>query len=59
MKVGDLVAYSSPGITRDYVGLIVGVGKWAGNCDIKVLWAHEKAPLTQKSFHVKVISASR
>ena len=59
MKVGDLVKYASPEITGNFVGLIVEVGAWSANCDIKVLWCHEKVAVTQASYHVKVINESR
>tara|TARA_Y100000310_G_C20449338_1_gene699914 strand:+ start:101 stop:304 length:204 start_codon:yes stop_codon:yes gene_type:complete len=58
MKVGDLVTYSSPAITGNFVGIVVEVGAWTGNCDIKVLWSHEKVAVTQKSFHLKAINES-
>ena len=59
MKVGDLVTYSSPAITGNFVGLIVEVGAWTGNADVKVLWTHENVALTQKSSHLRVINESR
>ena len=59
MKVGDLVTYSSAAITGNFVGLITEVGKYTGNADVKVLWAHENEPITQKSSHLKVINESR
>ena len=58
MKVGDLVTYNSPAITGNFVGLITEVGKYTGNTDVKVLWAHENEPLTQKSFHLKLLTNS-
>ena len=57
--VGDLVTYSSPAITGNYAGLVTEMGEWQGNADVKVLWTHEKEPITQKSFHLKVIHESR
>ena len=57
--VGDLVTYSSAVITGNYAGLVTEVGEWQGNADVKVLWTHEKEPITQKSFHLKVIHESR
>ena len=59
MKVGELVTYSSPAITGNFVGLVTEVGAWTGNADVKVLWTHEKVALTQKSSHLKVIHESR
>lgn len=58
MKVGDLVTYRVK-MMRPMIGLVVEVGIYAGNADVKVLWTHEKAALTQKSSHLKVISESR
>ena len=62
MKVGDLVTYSSPAITGNFVGLVTEVGHWTGplfaNCDVKVLWAGESEPATQKSFHLKLLTNS-
>ena len=57
MKVGNLVTYSSPAITGNFVGLVTEIGVWTGNADVKVLWTHEKEPLTQKSSHLKVIGS--
>ena len=59
MKIGDLVTYSSPAITGNFVGLVTEVGEWTGNADVKVLWTHEKVAITQKSFHLRVINESR
>ena len=56
MKVGDLVTYASPAIIGKFAGLVVEVGKYTGNADVKVLWTHENEPITQKSFHLKVVS---
>ena len=57
MKVGDLVTYNSPAITGNFAGLVIEVGEWTGNADVKVLWTHEKVALTQKSSHLKVVSS--
>jgi hypothetical protein len=59
MKVGDLVTYKSAGISESFAGLIVEVGAWTGNADVKVLWQHEKVALTQKAAHLKVINEAR
>jgi hypothetical protein len=58
VKVGDLVTYASPAITGNFVGLVTEVGKWTGNADVKVLWAHENVALTLKSSHLKVLTNS-
>ena len=59
VKVGDLVTYNSLEILERFIGLIIEVGEYPGNADIKVLWTHEKVALTQKSSHLKVINESR
>ena len=56
MKVGDLVTYSSPAITGNFVGLVTEVGKYTANADVKVLWAHENVALTLKSSHLKLVA---
>ena len=58
MKVGDLVTYSSPAIFGNYAGLVTEIGKYTGNCDVKVLWTHENEPITQKSVHLKLLTTS-
>ena len=67
MKVGDLVTYtfqSTRWRARKSVdvGLIVEVGKYTGNADVKVLWSGSTEAITQKSSHlsyVREINASR
>ena len=59
MKVGDMVTYASTEISGRFIGLIVEVGVYISNTDVKVLWTHEKVALTQKSSHLKVINESR
>ena len=59
MKVGDLVTYASTEISDRFIGLIVEVGVYISNTDVKGLWTHEKVALTQKSSHLKVINESR
>jgi hypothetical protein len=58
MKVGDLVTYSSPAITGNFVGLITEVGGWTGNADVKVLWTGSTEAVTQKSSHLKLLTFS-
>jgi hypothetical protein len=55
VKVGDLVTYSSSGISDNFVGLVTESGVWTGNCDVKVLWNTEEESVTQKSCYLKVI----
>ena len=55
MKVGDLVGHYLG--DEHPVGLVIEVGKYAGNADVKVLWNGTTVPLTQKSMYLKVISA--
>ena len=65
MKVGDLVTYNSEQHWAEglnIVGLVVDVGMFAGNKDVKVLWNSRRdawANNTYKSEHLEVISASR
>ena len=61
MKVGDLVTYRSSAITGNFLGLIVEVGQWTGNCDVRVLWCHEEANPSQtcKSSYLRVVNESR
>jgi|TARA_R110002126_G_scaffold108614_3_gene245246 hypothetical protein len=54
---GDLVTYNSEFQLGNFAGLVIEVGSWQGNTDVKVLWTHEKVALTQKSSHLKVISS--
>ena len=61
MKVGDLVTYAFQGARWRKgqsvdVGLVVEVGKWTGNADVKVLWAGQPEAVTQKSGHLKLLS---
>tara|TARA_Y100000034_G_scaffold4200_1_gene4953 strand:+ start:115 stop:354 length:240 start_codon:yes stop_codon:yes gene_type:complete len=55
VKIGDLVTYSSNGISDNFVGLVTESGAWTGNCDVKVLWNTEEESVTQKSCYLKVI----
>jgi len=55
VKVGDLVTYSSSGISNNFVGLVTERGAWTGNCDVKILWNTEEESVTQKSCYLKVI----
>ena len=61
MKVGDLVSYAfqaqraHKGLSID-VGLVVEVGKWTGNADVKVLWHGSSEAITQKSEHLRLIA---
>ena len=56
MKVGDLVGhYLGDGHP---VGIVVEVGVYAGNADVKVLWFGTHKPITQKSMYLKVVNAA-
>jgi hypothetical protein len=57
MKVGDLVTH--PGV-RDtkQVGLVIEVGKYRGNGDVKVLWAKRNRPTVQQSLYLKVLTTA-
>jgi len=60
MKVGDLVTYAFQA-GRDAgmdVGLIVEIGKYTGNADVKVLWTGSTEAVTQKSDHLKLLTSS-
>lgn len=57
MKVGDLVQ-TNERAGEDYVGIIIEVGVYTGNRDIKVLWEDGRV-LTYKSKYVKVANESR
>jgi len=65
VKVGDLVTYNSEQRWAEglnIVGLVVDVGVFAGNKDVKVLWNNRRdawANNTYKSEHLEVISESR
>jgi hypothetical protein len=54
MKVGDLVTYTFQSARwrkgqSVNVGLIVEVGKYTGNTDVKVLWTNTPNAQTEKS----------
>ena len=67
MKVGDLVTYAfqtlrwQKGQSVD-VGLVVEIGKYTGNADVKVLWMGPGAAapyaITQKSDHLRLVDKS-
>ena len=67
MQVGDLVTYAfqaarwRKGQSVD-VGLVVEIGKYTGNADVKVWWfgpgRHSPEPITQKSSHLSLIDKS-
>jgi len=40
------------------VGLIVEIGKYTGNADVKVLWTGSTEAVTQKSDHLKLLTFS-
>jgi hypothetical protein len=54
VKVGDLVTI---GNTKQ-VGLVTEVGKYAGNGDVKVLWAKQTEVYVQQSSFLRVLTAS-
>ena len=60
MKVGDLVTYSFQsfrwrvGRSVD-VGLIVEIGKYTGNADVKVLWKGKVGLQTDASQHLRLV----
>ena len=58
MKVGDLVTWKNHDV--DMVGLIVEIGKYAGNGDVKVLWSgiDSYEPHVQNSKFLKLLTSS-
>ena len=59
MQVGDLVTYSFqlPRWRKGesvHVGLVIETGKYAGNCDCKVLWAGHANPTTESWVHLSL-----
>ena len=64
MKVGDLVTYEfqiprwRKGQTVN-VGLIVEVGKYTGNTDVKVLWTNTANAQTEKSSRLMFVKDVR
>jgi len=64
MQVGDLVTYhfQLPRWRNGQsvnVGLIVEVGKYTGNTDVKVLWKREPEPQTECSQHLVLVKNVR
>ena len=59
MKVGDLVQIKDicPTYGKVMVALVIELGVYAGNCDVKVLWQTHTEPRTHKSWHLKVIGS--
>jgi hypothetical protein len=63
VKVGDLVTYEfqtwrwQKGLSVD-VGLVVEIGKWTGNADVKVLWSGNSVAVTQKGDHLRLLTSS-
>jgi hypothetical protein len=61
MKIGDLVTYNSEQRWAEglnIVGLVIDVGVFAGNKDVKVMWINDqraRANSTYKSKHLEVI----
>jgi len=65
VKIGDLVTYNSEQRWAEglnIIGLVIDVGVFAGNKDIKVVW-NSRSPAsvstTYKSEHLEVINESR
>jgi hypothetical protein len=55
MQVGDLVRFRSTGITLSTIGVVIEIGKWTGNTDVKVVWNDSLKVETWKSVYLKVI----
>ena len=64
MNVGDLVKYKNlhghvvegKFISKNWNGIVVEIGDYTGNNDLKVLWAH--GVTTENSESLEVINAS-
>ena len=56
MQVGDLVTHSMRNTKQ--IGLVTEVGKYAGNGDVKVLWAKQKESYVQNSTYLKLVDYS-
>jgi hypothetical protein len=56
MQVGDLVTHSMRNTKQ--IGLVTEVGKYAGNGDVKVLWAKQKEAYVQQSLYLKVLTTA-
>ena len=61
MKVGDLVQIKDicPIYGKVMVALVIELGVYAGNCDVKVLWQTHTESVTADSKHLKVINEGR
>ena len=59
MKVGDLVQRSDicPRYGRVMVALVIELGVYAGNRDVKLLWQTHTEPVTADSTHLKVVGS--
>ena len=59
MKVGDLVQIKDicPTYGKVMVALVIELGVYVGNCDVKVLWQTHTEPRTHKSWHLKVVGS--
>ena len=63
MQAGDLVTYAfqRPRWRKGEsvsVGLIIEIGKYTGNADVKVLWQGTTEAVTQKSSHLSIVDKS-
>ena len=56
MKVGDLVRFKSNAYSS--IGIVVEVGMYVGNKDVKVLWNRDPDPFTERSAVLEVVSRS-
>ena len=60
MKVGDLVVYKKPFMSRERApGLIVGAGVYVGRKDVMVLWPNLNEVCTENSKHLRLINENR
>ena len=61
MRVGDLVTYyfQLPRWRKRQsvsIGLVIEIGKYTGNREVKVLWKGEPSPLTESSQHLSLVN---
>ena len=62
-KIGDLVTYwfQRPRWRKGqsvHLGVVIEIGKFTGNRDVKVLWAGSPEPLTECSQHLTLVNDS-
>ena len=56
MQVGDLVTHSMRNTKQ--IGLVIEVGKYRGNGDVKVLWTKQAEAYVQQSSYLRVLTTA-